>query len=90
LPDAADLNEWTTGTLYKFVQQRFADMGLAVRKAEDASERRFESVNEFRETLKNQQQTYVTRGELYAMLGVTGTFAAIFGALIARLFGAHP
>jgi hypothetical protein len=88
MPDPND-SPWTTETLFVFTQQRFADMATAIVKADIASEKRFDSVNEFRNTLKDAQQTYVTRGELYAMLGVTGTFAAIMGALIARLFGAH-
>lgn len=35
----------------------------AVQKAETASEKRFDSVNEFRNTLKDQQLTLMTRGE---------------------------
>ena len=39
----------------------------AVQKAESANERRFESVNEFRNTLADQQRTLVPRGELDAL-----------------------
>jgi len=40
----------------------------AVQKAEMASEKRFDSVNEFRNTLKDQQLTLMTRGEAEARL----------------------
>lgn len=36
---------------------------LAVQKAESATEKRFDSVNEFRRTLSDQQATYLTRAE---------------------------
>jgi ElaB/YqjD/DUF883 family membrane-anchored ribosome-binding protein len=78
---------WTFETLYSFMQQRFLDMAVAVEKANQASEKRFDSVNEFRNALKDQQQTFVTRGELYAMLGVTASVGAVLGALIAKLIG---
>jgi hypothetical protein len=41
----------------------------AVLKAEQASEKRFEGVNEFRETLSDQAASFVTRNEVDARLG---------------------
>ncbi len=41
----------------------------AVLKAENAYERRFESVNEFRQTLTDQAATFMTRAEANALLG---------------------
>jgi hypothetical protein len=40
----------------------------AVAKAETANEKRFESVNEFRATLKDQQASFITRSEAMTQL----------------------
>jgi len=40
----------------------------AVAKAETASERRFEAVNEFRQTLSDQAATFITRTEAVAIM----------------------
>jgi len=61
-------------------EQRFADQQMAVNaalsaakeavtKAEDAAERRFNSVNEFRATLGDQQRTLLPRSEYVAAHG---------------------
>ena len=50
----------------KAVAAALAAAKEAVLKAEVSNDKRFESVNEFRNTLKDQQGTYVTRTELYA------------------------
>lgn len=66
--------EWTVGTLYAHFDARLRDMresignaiasaDKAVSKAEAATERRFESVNEFRNTLKDQAATFITRND---------------------------
>lgn len=47
----------------KAVAAALAAAKEAVIKAEGASEKRFDSVNEFRNTLKDQQQTLLPRGE---------------------------
>ncbi len=57
----------------------------ATEKADSASERRFESVNEFRATLKDQQSTFITRGEVYALIGVAASIAGSLGGLIGHL-----
>jgi hypothetical protein len=41
----------------------------AVNKADAATEKRFDGVNEFRETLKDQAATFITRAELNATVG---------------------
>jgi hypothetical protein len=45
------------------VQTALASAEKAVTKAETAAERRFESVNEFRQTLTDQAATFITRAE---------------------------
>jgi hypothetical protein len=47
----------------KRFDQRFNQMDRAVTKAEVATEKRFESVNEFRNTLADQQRTFIPRKE---------------------------
>jgi uncharacterized protein YceH (UPF0502 family) len=62
------------GDADKRYEQRFSDSGTAVNaalmaaekavaKAETAADKRFESVNEFRETLSDQQRTFIPRTE---------------------------
>lgn len=71
-------------------------------KAETASEKRFEGINEFRNTLRDQQNTYITRtevetkiagaistigpqgkyitrNEVYALVGVAATLGGLAG-----------
>lgn len=50
----------------KAVQAALAAAALATSKADAASEKRFESVNEFRNTLKDQQTGLATRSEMEA------------------------
>jgi hypothetical protein len=61
-------------------EQRFGDQNTAVNaalqaaekavtKAEAASEKRFESVNEFRETLSDQARTFIPRAEAELRMG---------------------
>lgn len=68
---------WTVDTLKEHMTQRFADQDKAVQaallaakeavlKAEVASEKRFESVNEFRQQLSDQTNTFLTRNEYAA------------------------
>ena len=65
---------WTTDTLKYHIEQRFTDQDKAVQaallaakeavlKAEVASEKRFESVNEFRGQLSDQTATFIPRAE---------------------------
>jgi len=53
------VSEWTIDTLKKHFDRRFKDQDRAVTKALAATEKRFDSVNEFRQTLADQQTTFV-------------------------------
>ena len=53
----------------KAVQAALAAQERAVLKAELASDKRFESVNEFRKTLADQQATFMPRSETTVMVG---------------------
>lgn len=53
--------------LDKRYQQRWEATEKAILKAEGASERRFEGVNEFRNTLSDQQRTLMPRSEVEVM-----------------------
>jgi hypothetical protein len=66
--------KWTGETLYDFFnmmselrdekyEQRFINAEHAVARAENAYDRRFENVNEFRAALADQQRLLVNRGE---------------------------
>ena len=48
--------------------QRFDSQERAVTKALDAADKRFESVNEFRNQLKDQTGTFITRNEMWGWL----------------------
>jgi len=52
-------SDWTIRTLKKHFDRRFKDQDRAVSKALAATEKRFDSVNEFRQTLADQQTTFV-------------------------------
>ena len=43
--------------------QKFESLATAINKAEGATEKRFESVNEFRNTLSDQQKTFISSSE---------------------------
>jgi hypothetical protein len=69
--------QWTVQTLkehYDYVlkerdekiNQKFESIELAVTKADEATEKRFESVNEFRAQLADQQRTFILRSEYEA------------------------
>jgi hypothetical protein len=71
---ASQQTQWTVSTLkehYDYVlrvrdekiDQKFSSLELAVLKAEQATEKRFESVNEFRAQLADQGRTFVPRNE---------------------------
>ena len=47
----------------KRYEERFEAMQVAVQKAEAATEKRFESVNEFRSQLSDQSRTFMPRSE---------------------------
>ena len=59
----SDVSGWTVDTLKQWVDMRFRDMQEAVLKAENASNDRFASVNEFRQTLTDLSRTFIPRAE---------------------------
>ena len=52
----------------KAVNAALVSSAQAVQKAETAAERRFDSVNEFRQTLSDQQRTLMPRAEIEVMM----------------------
>ena len=67
--------DWTINALREYFEralkdadtryeQRFNDQKEAIVKAEEATERRFEGVNEFRQTLGDQAASFATRMEV--------------------------
>lgn len=75
--DSGQQSQWTISTLkehYDYVlkerdekiNQKFTSLELAVLKAEQATEKRFESVNEFRAQLTDQSRTFIARTEYEA------------------------
>lgn len=64
--NSAPVQNWNIQTLKEYVDLRFQQVQVAVDKAESATEKRFESVNEFRSTLADQQRTFVPRPEYEA------------------------
>jgi H2-forming N5,N10-methylenetetrahydromethanopterin dehydrogenase-like enzyme len=90
----AAMSEWTTDTVLQHllelrkadtlaVQNALAVANQARDKADLAIEKRFESVNEFRNALKDQQGTYITRNEVYALVASIGTLVTILALLFA-------
>ena len=63
----------------KAVQAALTAAHAATDKVAIATERRFESVNEFRGNLKDQQSSFVTRNEIYALIGVAGVVGGLIG-----------
>lgn len=71
------ISGWSVDTLKEYLEQRFKDSDKAVQaallaakeavlKAEAASDKRFDAVNEFRQTLSDQTNTFITKGEYQA------------------------
>jgi hypothetical protein len=72
------ISSWTVDTLKEYLDRRFEDQDKAVQAALQAakeavdkantatSEKRFESINEFRGQLADQQTTFITRNEYLA------------------------
>ncbi len=56
----------------------------AVTKAEVAAEKRFDGVNEFRGQLKDQSATFITRTEVYWIIGAATGFVGLAIAIFVR------
>ena len=68
---APQSQQWTLLTLKAYYDQKFESLQVAVNKADAATEKRFESVNEFRGTLSDQQRTFLPRAEYEAGIKTT-------------------
>ncbi len=69
----------------KAVAAALAAAKEAVTKAEAAAEKRFDSVNEFRNTLKDQTATFLTRGEAIGFFfGACGLAVGVVGLLLRK------
>lgn len=75
--ERADLNkEW----MQLYMDAELQAVREAVNKANAANEKRFEGVNEFREQLKDQAGTFITRGELWGwLIALAGVTIAVMG-----------
>ena len=72
----AQLNkEWSE----KLIDAHIENIKDNVTKANEANEKRFENVNEFRNTLRDQQGTFLTRNELW--LFVVAIAGIVFGII---------
>ncbi len=88
--------EWTIATLkqhfealrtddLRAVAELAASNEKALQETRTATEKRFDSVNEFRGQLSDQTKTYVTKAELYAgLIAVTALIGA--AATVLRFF----
>jgi len=74
----AEQDEWTVGTLKEHVlklmaeydrryQQQFTDSKEAVDKALESLNKRLDGMNEFRNSLKDQESKYLTRSDAVAL-----------------------
>ena len=75
--------------LEKEVELRAQQQREALHTATIAMEKRLDGMNEFRDTLRDQAGTFVTRTELLAVSGVVSTIITIFLSVIFRLFPMH-
>lgn len=69
------------------IKDAFQASKEAISKADNATEKRFEGVNEFRQTLSDQASRFVTRAELEAWKDQATDRAAALAARIDRLEG---
>lgn len=68
-----DFTEELVRNLRRETEIKFEEHKTALGKAEDANERRFQSVNEFREALSNQTGTFMPRSEVESRIGANAT-----------------
>ena len=69
----------------KRVDGRFEALDKAVTKAEEATEKRFESVNEFRAQLNDQTRTFIPRNELEEKLKYIKEIALKSGSRVSTM-----
>jgi hypothetical protein len=68
-------------SLKQYIDALSAARDEALHAALAANEKRLDGMNEFRQTLKDQQATYVTRVELFGWLGAAVAVGASLGHL---------
>jgi hypothetical protein len=66
-------------SLKEYIDALFGERDRAVTAALAASDKRLDGMNEFRQTLKDQQGTYVTRAEVYAMVAAAAAVGGVIG-----------
>ena len=64
-----------------------ASSDKAISKAEVATEKRFESVNEFRQTLSDQTKTFISKVEFEALRDTTGSRIADLSSRLDKIEG---
>jgi len=72
--------------LEKEVKLRAEQSEQALNKATQAMEKRLDGMNEFRDTLKDQAGTFVTRAEMLAVSGIVATIVSIFITIVLNIF----
>jgi hypothetical protein len=93
-----EVADWTLGSLKEYIERRFNDQAKAidaalaaaekaVTKAEVATEKRFDSVNEFRKTLSDQASSFMQRGEFVAQYKSLEEKVAIYSRTQSMLVG---
>jgi hypothetical protein len=81
------MHGWTPETLFQhFTALHEADT-RATQVALAANEKRLDGMNEFRQSLRDQNATFVTRTELYAIAMVVCAISAALGGVIGHLLG---
>jgi len=71
--------------LEKEVKLRAEQSEQALNKATQAMEKRLDGMNEFRDTLKDQAGTFVTRAEMLAVSGIVATIVSIFITIVLNI-----
>jgi len=80
-----DYIESIVGALEKNVNSKLDQMDRAVTKAENATERRFEGVNEFRAALQDLTRTFIPRQEIESMFKNTNDKLNAYCAKLDRI-----
>jgi hypothetical protein len=64
------------------VEQRFLAQENAISKADSANTVHFATLNGFRESMAKQQSAYITRSEVYTLVTLAATVAAVIGGFV--------
>ncbi len=80
-PQSKSIEKWTTAQLMKYFEMRFDNLEKslderyitqekAIAVANEASNKRLDSMNEFRETLRDQNKTFITQAEHNSLIAL--------------------